>query len=234
MAGKNKPSVSCLVPTYNEQAHIGSILEILTSLDDVLSEIIVIDDGSTDSTKEIVAKFSGVKLISNPVNRGKSYSISEGLRVAHSDLIFMCDGDLIGLNQSTVKNLVTPLLEGIVDITISFRDNTPHWWINLFKVETFSGERCFPATLLEDDIDRISKLPGYGLEVFINDQIIRKKFRIGSVRMNYVTIDYKWHKYGWTLGIWRELKMWKQIFSVVNPFKLGKQVFQMKKRAVRL
>jgi len=235
MEEKNKITISCLIPTYNEELRIGDVLKVLSSLPaQFFCEVLVIDDGSTDETREIVKTFKSVTLLENKVNCGKSNAIAKGISSAKGDLIFMCDGDLIGLKQKTITDLISPVSNGFVDISISYRDNTAKWWMKLFLVETFSGERCFHKNLLSNQVSKISELPGYGLEVFMNDLIIKQKLCIASVHMEKVTIDYKWHKHGLVRGVWRELLMWKQIFSVISPYRLAVQVYRMEKLVKKL
>lgn len=235
MEEKSKLTISCLIPTYNEELRIGNILEILCALQpNVFCEILVIDDGSTDKTREIVKTYKSITLLESEINRGKSSVVAKGIQAAKGDLIFMCDGDLIGLKPESVMNLIDPVSNGLAGVSISYRDNTAKWWIKLFLVETFSGERCFHKKLLMEHVSKISALPGYGLEVFINNLIIKYELRIASVRMKGVTIDYKWHKHGLLRGVWRELLMWRQIFSVVNPYQLAMQVYKMRNLVKKL
>lgn len=230
MVENNIQRISCLIPTFNEEERIGHILKILVGLKgSLLDEIIVIDDGSSDTTTQIVSTFKEVTLLRNKCNKGKSFSIVKGIENARNELLLMIDGDLIGITANNIRELIQPILNKTADITISYRGNTPKWWIRLFKIETFSGERCFSKSLLVDFLEELKNIPGYGLEVFMNNQCIIRKLRIASVPMNNVTIKFKWHKHGWLLGIWKEILMWKHIFSVVNPLKLLRQVLDMKK-----
>src|ERR1700730_14803113 len=57
------PEVSIIVPARNEEGNIGACLESLTAQTDVPSEIIVVDDSSSDRTREIVERFAGVRLL---------------------------------------------------------------------------------------------------------------------------------------------------------------------------
>ncbi len=225
--------ISCIIPTYNEEEQIGTILGMLKPLlGTSLDEVIVIDDFSSDRTKEIVKSNKNITLVEHLKNEGKSKTIADGIRKAKNDIILMIDGDLIGLNKTNIHGLINPVVTGLADMSISYRGNTPKWWINLFKIETFSGERCFHKNLLLDNLKEIEYLPGYGLEVYINEKLVRNKLRIRSVPMENVTIKFKWHKHGIIIGVWKELLMWKNIFATVNPIKLIVQVVRMKKLLV--
>jgi len=218
-------SVSCIIPAYNEERRINDILSLLTPLlGSLLHEIIVVDDGSIDSTKDIIRKHTKVKLIRNKTNKGKSYSIARGMRNANGKYIIMLDADLIGLSEVDVYNLITPVLSGICDITISSRGNTPRWWINIFKIETLSGERCFRKEFIIHELNTMKELSGYGLEVYINQLIISNKHRIKSVPMPDVLIDFKWTKVGLLKGVYWEFLMWKDIFSTYSLLTIIKQI----------
>lgn len=93
------PYLSIVIPAYNESARIVKTLEnILSYLKDKKfeTELIVVDDGSSDATKAIVEKFSerGIRLISNGTNHGKGYAVKRGMLAAKGDWILFTDADL--------------------------------------------------------------------------------------------------------------------------------------------
>jgi dolichol-phosphate mannosyltransferase len=89
--------VSIVVPAYNEEGFIGALLEKLLSVEtervSFEKEIIVVNDGSTDRTAEVVAQFPSVRLI-NQKNQGKGAAVQRGVREASGDYVLVQDADL--------------------------------------------------------------------------------------------------------------------------------------------
>ena len=89
---------SVLIPVFNEEKTVIEVLKRLnsTKVDDVDYEVIVINDGSTDKTKELLEQNKNLlsKLINNERNSGKGFSVKEGLKVASGDYIIFQDADL--------------------------------------------------------------------------------------------------------------------------------------------
>lgn len=90
--------LSILIPCYNEENTILEILNKLSLIKNSINdlEIIVIDDGSNDKTKNILEKNKNLydHLISSPINRGKGYSVKKGLEKSTGEFIFFQDADL--------------------------------------------------------------------------------------------------------------------------------------------
>lgn len=120
------PAYSIVIPAYNESARLG------TSLEKVLAyvhaqkwnaEVIVVNDGSRDNTAEIVrtlaTKDSILRLIENPGNRGKGYSVRNGMLHAKGEIVLFSDADLSSPIEEASK-LLQALDEG-ADIAIGSR-----------------------------------------------------------------------------------------------------------------
>jgi glycosyltransferase involved in cell wall biosynthesis len=90
--------ISIVIPAYNEEKRIEkSLQEIIKYCKNNFQkyEVIVVDDGSKDKTREIVRRYSEkVKLVENGVNRGKGYSVRQGILQAQHGLILFSDSDL--------------------------------------------------------------------------------------------------------------------------------------------
>jgi cellulose synthase/poly-beta-1,6-N-acetylglucosamine synthase-like glycosyltransferase/peptidoglycan/xylan/chitin deacetylase (PgdA/CDA1 family) len=102
--------VSVIVPAYNESAGIEAAIRSLARSDHPI-EVIVVDDGSTDGTADIVERMGipGVRVIRQR-NAGKPVALNTGLQAAHFDLIVMVDGDTV-FERDAVRRLVQPFAD---------------------------------------------------------------------------------------------------------------------------
>jgi len=82
---------SIIIPAYNEVESLGNLLNDLSKLDGC-EQIIVVNDGSTDSMGDVV-KGENVKLINHEGNRGYGASLKTGILAAKTDYIITCDAD---------------------------------------------------------------------------------------------------------------------------------------------
>jgi glycosyltransferase involved in cell wall biosynthesis len=91
-----KEKISVVIPAYNEEKGISKVLtDLKTILDNthLQYEIIIVDDGSSDKTAEIVQKQVFVRLIQHPVNRGYGAALKTGIKSANGDWILITDAD---------------------------------------------------------------------------------------------------------------------------------------------
>ncbi len=153
--------VSCIIPAYNEEKHIRNVLE--TCLEcTFIDEIIVVDDGSEDTTLSILDEFgAAIKVISFPQNRGKSYAMVAGIKAAQGDIIVFCDGDLVGIRESHLRGIVGPLENNLADQVLAIRET------DLAPFKKLTGERGYFKKDLVQHIDRLEKTK-FGAETFLN------------------------------------------------------------------
>lgn len=120
------PSITIVIPAYNESRRLGRTLDRI--LDFVYqeawpAEIIVVDDGSIDGTAELVQTYAqrnhNVRLLSNPGNRGKGYSVRNGILHANGEFILFTDADLSSPIEEAPK--LFEALEDGYDIAIGSR-----------------------------------------------------------------------------------------------------------------
>lgn len=86
--------ISVLLPVYNEKDSVSTTIgRVKEALGTTTHEIIAIDDGSTDGSREILTQEEGIKLIKNPYNLGYGASLKKGLKAARYPWVFMVDSD---------------------------------------------------------------------------------------------------------------------------------------------
>jgi glycosyltransferase involved in cell wall biosynthesis len=110
----NYRTLSVIVPVYNEKNTVAEAVRRARSVDLPLErEIVVVDDGSTDGTAEVLAALadSKVRVVSHPANRGKTAAIRTGLTHATGDLVVIQDADL-EYDPEDWSTLLAPVLEG--------------------------------------------------------------------------------------------------------------------------
>ncbi|HEX3808827.1 MAG TPA: glycosyltransferase family 2 protein [Rhizomicrobium sp.] len=205
--------ISCIVPAFNEGARIRNVLQVLKT-HPLIGEIIVVDDGSTDDTRAQAASVDGITLIAHRANLGKSKAVCSGIRASSSEYLLFLDADLIGLDAKNLTDLIEPVTRGCADVSISLRGNamTPFKWIGLDYV---SGERVLRRDLLADHLDRIEKLPNFGLEVYLNKLFIQNNSRIRIVRWDNVVSPLKSRKHGMLKGVAGEIRMLSNIIETI-------------------
>ena len=118
-----QPSLSIVVPVYNEERELPVLLGALASALDDLGldgEILVVDNASTDDTRGAAAPFldRGVRYLRNDANRGKGYSIRRGMLEATGDLRLMCDADCAP-SLAALPRMVE--LAGQIDVVVGSR-----------------------------------------------------------------------------------------------------------------
>ena len=144
------PHLSIVIPAYNEQSRIDAALERVMSCVEEQgwdAEVLVVDDGSTDETAAVVElwmdRFPRLHLIQNPGNRGKGYSVRNGLLQAAGDIVMFTDADLSAPMEEA--NRLLAAIDAGADVAIGSR------WLDRAKqtihqplYRQFFG-RCFNA-----------------------------------------------------------------------------------------
>lgn len=213
---KNK--IAAIIPAYNEATNINEVLKVLKQAD-FLNEIIVIDDGSTDNTAEVVSQFNKIKLLKNSKNKGKAQAMQQGVDATDADILFFCDADLKGLTPEIIKQIIEPVIRREYDMYIGLRNNVMQKAVTLFALN--SGERAVRRELweklpehfkyryrIEAGLNFIAKTQGngYGWNKFEYYQTLKEKkygFFRGTALRWWMNLDVG---YAYCLSIMYQIK----------------------------
>ncbi len=115
--------LSVVVPAYNEEATVSTVISKLLLVPDLL-EIVVVDDCSSDKTssilQEITARNPQVVVLRHSVNRGKTAALKTGFKASRGDIVMVQDADL-EYDPTEIKNLIQPILDGHADVVYGSR-----------------------------------------------------------------------------------------------------------------
>jgi glycosyltransferase involved in cell wall biosynthesis len=113
--------LSVIIPAYNEIKTIREIIKRVKNVD-LSKEIIIVDDGSKDGTRDFLKKLEDpeIKVFFNKKNYGKSHSVRVGIREAEGDIIIIQDADL-EYNPNDYYKLVQPIISGKTKVVYGTR-----------------------------------------------------------------------------------------------------------------
>jgi len=202
--------LSVIMPVFNERNTIQEILRRVRAVDlgEIVKEIIVVDDGSSDGTPDILKmeEDSTVKVFRHPENRGKGAAIRTGLPHATGDLVVIQDADL-EYDPDDYRTLLAPLLKKKADVVYGSRFTGEHrnmlFWhmlgnkflslvTNVLYNTTLSDmETCYKL-FRREALDGIEiRSDKFNFEPEITAKILKKKIRIYEVPVSYAGREYE-------------------------------------------
>ncbi|NMJ87783.1 MAG: glycosyltransferase family 2 protein [Thaumarchaeota archaeon] len=207
--------ISVIIPCYNEEH---TILKVIKSVHESLNryeyEIILVDDGSTDNTKELLEEYSRsdekVEVIYHDINSGKGASLRTGFKAAIGDVVIIQDADL-EYDPSEYSKLFKPIQDGKADVVYGSRfksgDTTRvlffwHKMGNLFltglsnlltNLNLTDIETCYKVFRKEilDQITIEENRFGFEPEITAKISKIRPRIRIYEVGISYYGRTYE-------------------------------------------
>ncbi len=201
--------VSVVIPAYNEAARIGAVLEPVLAAPSV-HEVIVVDDGSTDATAAVAARY-GVKVVRLPENRGKGAALAAGAREASGDVLLFLDADLTGLTPKHVEDLVRAYQKRDAEVVIAvFRKGRPATDLSQRVVPFLSGQRIMSRALWEK-VAAAAEETNFGVETAITKLAFREGWRQKTVIWEGVSHVRKEEKYGLWWGLRDRLSMYADV-----------------------
>lgn len=225
--------LSIIIPVYNEEKTIDELLNKVINvnlIDNWKKEIIVVDDGSTDNTREILKKYKDrAKIIFKKKNEGKGSAIKEGFKYVTGDYILIQDADL-EYNPKEYNKLLEPINNNEADIVIGvrkFKGLNIFYYGGIFLTKIFNiffgsnfrdNATCyklFPKKLIKDLI----KYPQNNF-VFDNVCLSYEIFKSG-LRIKEIEIEYNPRKIGKKIKIKDGFEVLKIMFAIFSKTKKG-------------
>jgi len=199
MSNINKLSI--IIPVFNEEKTLSEILEKVLSLN-LNKEVVIIDDFSTDGTREKIEKISNknIKIIYQKNNQGKGAAIREGIKAATGDYIVIQDADL-EYDPQEIHKLILSVEKGEAEVVYGSRfagrhkfHSLAHYWGNkfltlltniLYGVGLTDMETCYklvPAKLMKSLKLRANR---FDFEPEITAKILKKGYKVKEVPISY-------------------------------------------------
>lgn len=202
--------LSVIVPCYNEKATIEKILEEIdeVSLGTTQKEIIIVDDGSQDGTRELLEslakKYPSIQLIFQDHNQGKGAALKRGIQESTGDVVVIQDADL-EYDPQEYKRLLYPIERGHADVVYGSRfiGGEPHRIIYYrnqvankfltFLSNMFTGlnlsdmETCYKMFRgeLARELAKHLKSQRFGFEPEITARVAKSKARVYEIGISY-------------------------------------------------
>ena len=205
--------VVAIIPAYNEEKTIGAVVNTLTSVE-MIDRIIVVNDGSEDSTAKEVLKNSRVDLIDLLENRGKGGAVKAGLDHSSSEIVLILDADLIGLTREHVESLLEPVLNNQTPMTVGLFEKGRAATDLAQKMAPFlSGQRALQREFLQNisDLD----LSRFGLEMALYNYVEMNNIDYLEVYLHDLSHVMKEEKLGVGRGLLARLKMYGEILKYI-------------------
>ncbi len=199
--------VAVVIPAFNEADTVAEVVRVGLTL---TPEVVVVSDGSTDGTAA-VAEAAGARVLALPQNVGKGPALKAALELTQAEFVVMLDADLVGLTREHLDLLLTPVLEGSLDMTIGVFEGggfVSDWGNKL--TPHLSGQRaCRRSWLLA--------VPRLGEERW-PEPPITDALKTTGVRWDYVELPYvaqvvKEKKRGFWKGAQARTKMYADLLT---------------------
>lgn len=198
--------VTAVIPAYNEASRIGAVIEAALNAS-LVDDVVVIDDGSTDSTAEVAGRYP-VAVIVREKNGGKGAVVETARRRVDADIVVFVDADLVGLKPAHLNALVRPLLEReeLVMTVGKFTGGRLRTDLAQRIAPTISGQRAVRRKFLEGMPD-VSK-SRFGVEVAFTAHAKAIGGKTSEVPLSGVTQVMKEEKLGYGRGLAKRAAMY--------------------------
>ncbi len=211
--------LSIIMPVFNERATIEEIIKRVRDVD-VEKELIIVDDYSTDGTRDVLEEYENeddITVLYHSMNRGKGAALRTGLEHVNGDIVMFQDADLEYLPEEYPK-LLDPILRGRADVVYGSRFKGVHrafmfWHYMGNKLLTLITNVLYNSCLTDmetcykvfkkDIIKRITiKSNRFNVEPEITAKVLKQRVKLVEVGITYIGRDYvEGKKITWRDGV---------------------------------
>ena len=203
--------ISVIIPAYNEEKTIASVVLAAKNARRV-SEIVVVNDGSTDNTSE-EARNSGAKIIEIEKRQGKGRAMDVGVKKAENSIICFVDADLNGLTPEMIQKISLPVLDGAYDMYVGIRGRKTYLLNKILRfAPLLAGERAVTREVWEKIPDKFKK--NFQIEIAMNYFAKQNGKKMGFEIIPGLSQTIKEKKYGFWIGFGKRIAMSWDIFRV--------------------
>jgi glycosyltransferase involved in cell wall biosynthesis len=229
-------SVSAVIPAYNEEHYIGPVLDALMRVEE-FSQILVVDDGSSDATGDVVYGYGRrdgrIKLLQLDHNLGKGGAMVAGADAVAEDLVVFLDADLIGIKPEHIRMLCLPVCWGECDMTLGlFAQGRRQTDLSHRLTPFLSGQRCLRWSLFRDAPEMGQAR--WGVEVALSLHAWRQHYQVQRVTWSGVTHAMRMEKQKGMHGYWSHAKMWVDIAEYFSRYFVFQQILKSRRGGSRV
>lgn len=203
--------IAAVVPAYNEEITIVSVVEVLLR-SPLLNEVIVISDGSTDHTAKL-ARAAGACVYEILHQGGKGEALLYALTHTDAPVVVFFDADLRGLTVEHVEQLVRPVLDGSRVMNVALRDRGGFITALTRHLPLIAGERALRRNVIENVPTQF--LRGFMVEAALNYYCRAHGFSYGAVKLKGLSMRRKYEKVGWSRAVLQYARMFYQVVKAM-------------------
>jgi len=205
------PKVSAVIPAHDEAATIAGVIQPLHAVD-LIDDIIVVDDGSSDDTAAR-ARGMGAKVISIPVSGGKAAAMALGVAAARHDILYYSDADVTGLTSEMIASILRPVAGRDFAMFVGIRGRKTYWANRLLHFTPIIGGQRALRRELWDQVPATYK-KNFQIEIALNFFAKMNGHRMGCTVVEGLGQVIKERKRGLLRGLGQRLAMIGDILLV--------------------
>jgi glycosyltransferase involved in cell wall biosynthesis len=203
--------LSVVIPAYNEEATLASVIRRVVALPNI-HEVIVVDDCSSDQTgaiaEQLASLYSKVRTVHHKVNRGKTEALKTGFALTTGEIVIVQDADL-EYDPTEIQSVIAPILDGNADVVYGSRflvrkatrvlyfyhylankalTFTSNLFTNINLTDVETGYKAFRGDIIRNMIITSS---GFGFEIEVTAKVAKLRCPMYEVPISYYGRTYE-------------------------------------------